>query len=253
MLEVRSLCAGYRGKRVLDGVNMTLRAGELCALLGENGSGKSTLLRALCGQMSARYERCTLCGRDLPGMPVRARAAQVAYLPQQTRLDPGMTALEAVLMGANARTPLLGGYTVAQREQARACLAAVGLAAAESRLTGTLSQGQQRLVALARALMQQPRLFLLDEPDGALDLARRGEALCALRAAMGTRCAALVALHDPQLALSRCDRVLALCGGRVAAELDMRAAEISEVTRVMRLLYGEVTVARVQGRFAVLA
>ena len=109
MLEVKALRAGYRGRRVLRGVTLHVAPGELCALLGENGSGKSTLMRALCGMLPTQYELCALDHRDLPGMPARERAQRVAYIPQRCAIDPGLTAEEAVLMGANARTPLLSG------------------------------------------------------------------------------------------------------------------------------------------------
>ena len=203
MLEVKALRAGYRGRQVLRGATLHVRPGELCALLGENGSGKSTLLRALCALVPAQYEVCSLEGRDLPGMSARQRALCAAYIPQRCAIDGGLTAEEVVLMGANARTPLLSGYAPAQREEARGCLARVGAQALVGRLMGTLSEGQRQLVVLARALMQRPRLFLLDEPDSALDLSRRYAMMDALRAAMGADCGALAVLHDAQLALPR--------------------------------------------------
>ena len=138
MLEVKALRAGYLGRQVLRGASLHVRPGELCALLGENGSGKSTLLRALCALVPAQYEVCSLEGRDLPGMSARQRALCAAYIPQRCAIDGGLMAEEVVLMGANARTPLLSGYAPAQREEARGCLARVGAQALAGRLMGTL-------------------------------------------------------------------------------------------------------------------
>lgn len=252
MLEIRSLRAGYRGRQVLRGATLHVRPGELCALLGENGSGKSTLLRALCALVPAQYERCSLEGRDLPGMRARERARCVAYIPQRCAVDGGLTAEEVVLMGANARTPLLSGYAQAQREEARGCLLRVGAQALAGQLFGTLSEGQRQLVVLARALMQWPRLFLLDEPDSALDLSRRYAVMDALRAAMGASCGALAVLHDAQLALSRCDRVFILKNGEIACDLDMRTADGAQVGAAMALLGDGTRAVRVDGEWAVL-
>lgn len=252
MLEVKALRAGYRGRQVLRRVTLHVAPGELCALLGENGSGKSTLLRALCGMLPAQYELCALEHRDLPGMRARERAQRVAYIPQRCAIDPGLTAEEAVLMGANARTPLLSGYTAAQRAQARESLTRAGAGALAGRLLGTLSEGQRQLIVLARALMQQPRLFLLDEPDSALDLSRRYAVMDAVRAAMGTACGAMAVLHDAQLALSRCDRVFVLKDGEIACALDMHAADEAQVSAAMALLSEGTRAVRVDGEWAVL-
>ena len=254
MLKIEGLCAGYRGKAVLSGVSLAVAPGEICALLGENGSGKSTLLRAACGLLPAQGGRCTLNGENLASLSARQRAQRVCYVPQRCPLDMGLTALEAVLMGANARTPLLGGYTQAQREEAQACLARAGLEGLDDALCGMLSEGQRQLVVLARALMQRPQLFLLDEPDGALDLTRRFGAVRMLRDAVReTGGCALLSLHDAQLALTACDRVFILQAGRIACALDMRTAGEDEVQRTMRLLYGDVKTCREAEGWAVLA
>ena len=252
MLEITALRAGYRGRQVLRGATLRVRPGELCALLGENGSGKSTLLRALCALVPAQYEVCSLEGRDLPGMSARQRALCAAYIPQRCAIDGGLTAEEVVLMGANARTPLLSGYALAQREEARRCLARVGAQALAGRLMGTLSEGQRQLVMLARALMQRPRLFLLDEPDSALDLSRRYAVMDALRAAMGASCSALAVLHDAQLSLSRCDRVFILKDGEIACDLDMRTADAAQVGAAIALLGDGTRAVRAEGEWAVL-
>ena len=252
-LILEELRAGYGGREVLRGVSLTARAGEVTALLGLNGSGKTTLLRAVLGAVPASG-RALLGEADLLALDARRRARLLSYIPQRSRADDGLTALEAVLMGANAETPLLMGYGAARRTRALSCLERLGAAQWADVPLGELSEGQRRTVILARALMQRAQVCLLDEPDGALDLPRRRGALEAARSmARGEGCAVLCALHDASLALTLCDRVLALSGGRIAWALDMRTATAREIEGAMRALYGDAEVLRGERGWAVLS
>ena len=243
ILTVWGVCAGYGARRVLEDVGLSVGEGEVCALLGLNGSGKSTLLRVLLGLLPVQTGEISVCGGNMRRAAPQKVARLAAYLPQRSRADDGMTALEIVLMGANAVTPLIMPYSAVQREKARMCLERMG----------ELSQGQKQSVLLARALMQSPKLLLLDEPDAALDLPRRWQMLRTVSAlAKEERCAALCALHDASLALSVCDSVAVLSGGRIVCRLDMAKAGEAEVREAMHALYGDVTVIRRDGRWAVL-
>lgn len=252
LFEMENLRAGYGGRDVLCGVNLSLEAGETAALLGLNGSGKSTLLRAAMGLLRSAAGAVRLEGEDMLAADERRRALRCAYIPQRSRVDDGLTALEVALMGANARTPLMMSYSRAQKEQALACLMQMGAEEWAERRMGTLSQGQRQLVVFARAMMQQPRLLLLDEPDSALDLPRRGNMMARVQAmADESGCAALIALHDPTLALNGCDRVMILMEGRIACVLDMHTADEDEIAGAMRRLYGDVAVGRIGERWAI--
>ncbi len=253
ILTVRGVCAGYGARRVLEDVGLSVGEGEVCALLGLNGSGKSTLLRVLLGLLPVQTGEISVCGGNMRRAAPQKVARLAAYLPQRSRADDGMTAREIVLMGANAVTPLIMPYSAVQREKARMCLERMGAGEWADRRMGELSQGQKQSVLLARALMQSPKLLLLDEPDAALDLPRRWQMLRTVSAlAKEERCAALCALHDASLALSVCDSVAVLSGGRIVCRLDMEKAGEDEVRAAMCALYGDVTVIRRGGRWAVL-
>ena len=124
-LILEDLRAGYGAREVLRGVSLTAHAGEMTALLGLNGSGKTTLLRTVLGAVPASG-RVLLGKTDLLALGARQRALRVSFIPQRSRADGGLTALEAVLMGANAETPLLLGYGAARRARAMACLERLG-------------------------------------------------------------------------------------------------------------------------------
>lgn len=253
ILTVRGVCAGYGARQVLEEVGLSVGEGEVCALLGLNGSGKSTLLRVLLGLLPVQTGEISVCGGNMRRAAPQKVARLAAYLPQRSRADDGMTALEIVLMGANAVTPLIMPYSAVQREKARACLERMGAGEWADRRMGELSQGQRQSVLLARALMQSPKLLLLDEPDAALDLPRRWQILRTVSALVKEeRCAALCALHDASLALSVCDSVAVLSGGRIVCRLDMARAGEDEVRAAMHALYGDVTVIRQDGRWAIL-
>lgn len=253
ILTVRGVCAGYGARRVLEDVGLSVGEGEVCALLGLNGSGKSTLLRVLLGLLPVQTGEISVCGGNMRRAAPQKVARLAAYLPQRSRADDGMTALEIVLMGANAVTPLIMPYSAVQREKARMCLERMGAGEWADRRMGELSQGQKQSVLLARALMQSPKLLLLDEPDAALDLPRRWQMLRTVSVlAKEERCAALCVLHDASLALSVCDSVAVLSGGRIVCRLDMAKAGEDEVRAAMHALYGDVTVIRQDGRWAIL-
>ena len=253
ILSVWGVCAGYDARRVLEDVCLSVGEGEVCALLGLNGSGKSTLLRVLLGLLPVHTGEISVCGENMRRAAPQKVARLAAYLPQRSRADDGMTALEIVLMGANAVTPLIMPYSAVQREKARMCLERMGAGEWADRRMGELSQGQRQSVLLARALMQSPRLLLLDEPDAALDLPRRWQMLRTVSALVKEeRCAALCALHDASLALSVCDSVAVLSGGRIVCRLNMAHAGEAEVRAAMHALYGDVTVIRQDGCWAIL-
>ena len=200
-VAVRDLSGGYvPGRDALREVTFEAGAGQIVGVLGPNGGGKTTLFRALLGELPIRRGELTLPGR-------------LAYVPQteRTRLDFPVSAYDVVLMGAYARTPWWRRLGRAERERARAALARVGLADRASAVFGSLSGGQRQRVLIARALVQDARVLLLDEPLSGVDAvsAARIEALFAELRAEGR--ALLVATHDVALAREY-DDVLCLHG-----------------------------------------
>ena len=160
LLEVVGLCAGYGDVPVLRGIDLSIPAGSITALIGANGAGKTTLLRTISGIISAESGTIRYDGQDIVGMPpqdiVRAGLVQV---PEGRRLFPDMTVLENLLVGSSspAARP--------KRDENLATVLELFPKVRERRaqLAGTLSGGEQQMVAIARALMASPRLLLLDE------------------------------------------------------------------------------------------
>jgi ABC-type Mn2+/Zn2+ transport system ATPase subunit len=205
LVRVEGLAGGYRpGTDALTEVEFSVAGGEVVAVLGPNGGGKSTLFRALLGELPQRRGTVEVAGRP-------------AYVPQteRARLDFPVSALDVALMGAYGRTPWFRRLGRADRAAAQAALARVGLEERARERFGTLSGGQRQRVLIARALVQDAPVLLLDEPLSGVDApsATRIEALFAELRAEGR--ALLVATHDARQARAW-QRVLCLNHRQVA-------------------------------------
>ncbi|WP_432546027.1 ABC transporter ATP-binding protein [Kineococcus sp. SYSU DK004] len=197
VVRLRGLVRELGGRRVLDGLDLTIAAGEFTALLGRSGSGKSTLLRTLAGLDPAPAE-----GTVLPAL--------VGTAFQEPRLLPWEPVWRNVVLGAGPR---------ASRELARSALAEVGLEHLADAWPLSLSGGEAQRVSLARALVRGPDLLLLDEPFSALDALTRRSVHALVRDLHARhRPAVLLVTHDVAEAVALADRVLVLDGGRTTAE-----------------------------------
>ncbi|WP_085316676.1 phosphonate ABC transporter ATP-binding protein [Derxia lacustris] len=227
-IEVTGLSKRFGGQPALRGVSLSVRRGEMVALLGASGSGKSTLLRHLNGLHRAdagSQSVVRLFGREVQSggrlaRDVRAQRADVACVFQQFNLVERLPVLTNVLVGALHRLPLwrglLGRFPLAERERALDALRRVGIEGCAWQRASTLSGGQQQRAAISRALVQGARLILADEPIASLDpeSSRRVMALLAeLNRELGVT--VLVSLHQVDYAFAFCPRTVALRAGAV--------------------------------------
>ena len=210
----------------------SVQAGERVALVGHNGAGKSSLLRALTGFAPVHQGQLRVLDTDMSGvpaaLPLRRLRARVAQVHQGLHLVARLSALDNVLIGGAARHPSpwtwLRRWPAAERKAAHEALAWVGLAHAAARRTDELSGGERQKVALARALHQQPRLLLADEPTASLDADAADEVVALLNRAVAERAATLVCVvHDLDLVPRLAQRAIALRHGRVVADLAVNA------------------------------
>ncbi len=162
ILSVEELSAGYGAIQILHGVALELRPGELVTMIGPNGAGKSTALKAIVGLVRIRAGRVRLDGREITGhRPDIVLRAGLAYVPQGRIVFPQMTVLENLEMGAY----LVSGRGEIQAALERVCALFPILKERRRQKAGTLSGGEQQMLAIARGLMTGPRVILLDEPS----------------------------------------------------------------------------------------
>jgi len=165
LLEILNLKVAYGAIQALDGVNLGVPQGALVALLGANGSGKTTTIKAITGLVARQAGRVLLEGRDLQGLPPHEVVRRgVAVVPEGRRIFANLSVYENLLLGGYSRREF------SSRESRRRDLDEIyrtfpRLAERESQPAGTLSGGEQQMLALGRALMSRPRLLLLDEPS----------------------------------------------------------------------------------------
>jgi iron complex transport system ATP-binding protein len=218
LVEVSGASFAYGARAALEGVSLTARAGELVALLGPNGAGKSTLLRLVAGLLAPAAGTVRLCGLEPHAAPRRAVARACALVPQEPRAPWPFTVREAVMMGRAPRQGLLAVAGPLDHGAVDGALRACDLVHLSSRRLDALSGGERRRVFFARALAQEPRVLLLDEPTAFLDLAHQVAAMGMARVAARAGLCVVAVLHDLNLAAASCDRLVVLSNGRFVAE-----------------------------------
>jgi branched-chain amino acid transport system ATP-binding protein len=214
MLEVAGLQVAYGDVQALWGVDFEVPAGRVVALLGANGAGKTTTLRTISGLIRPRAGRVRFDGQDVGGLAPHAIVALgLGHIPEGRRLWPGMTVRENLELGA---------FPARARPQMRASLAWVlrlfpRLAEREGQLAGTLSGGEQQMLAIGRALMGRPRLLMLDEPSLGLAPLVVTELFGIIRTVNGEGVTVLLVEQNVHQALGIADQGFVLETGRVVA------------------------------------
>jgi iron complex transport system ATP-binding protein len=217
LLEVREVDFGYGGRFRLAGVSFEVAAGEILGVIGSNGSGKTTLVRLVSKVRAPERGEIRLAGTSLSRLSRRALARQVAVLPQDVAPAFALTVEELVLMGRHPHTEGRFFETAGDLARAREAMALAGVGELADQPLDTLSGGERQRATLARALAQEPRLLLLDEPTSHLDLRHQREVVGLLRRLNRERgLTALLVSHDLNLAGEVADRILLLSAGRVA-------------------------------------
>ncbi len=217
-LRAEGLAVGYRAarggtgggeeRRVLSGLDLELRPGELVCILGPNGAGKSTLLRTLAGLQTPLAGRILVDGEDFAGLTAEGRARKTAIVLTE-RMEAGNLSVHSLTaLGRHPHTGWTGRMRESDKDAVRAGLEAAGAWELRARLFDELSDGEKQRVMLARALAQEPALLLLDEPTAFLDLPRRVETIRILRNLARARGrAVLLSTHDLDLAMRAADRL----------------------------------------------
>ena len=217
-IDAQGVFFQIEAKTLLDGVDLYAAHGQMVGLIGPNGAGKSTFLRSISGVLRVQSGNIHLDGADLRSLTSKEVAAGLAIVPQIVPYTHGFTVMELVLMG---RYPHLGRFQIEGKEDTRIAREAMRLTETEQfaeRTLDTLSGGERQRVIVSRALAQQPRILLLDEPTSNLDVLHQLKVLGLVRQLVDDGLTSVAAIHDLNMAARFCDRLVLLQEGRVLAE-----------------------------------
>ena len=218
-LSVRNLSAGYGSKTVLSDINFDLAEGQIISLIGPNGSGKSTLLKTLMGDLPPLKGSVFLDGRDLIALS-RSEVAKIMAVMMTGNIRPEwMTCREMAASGRYPYTGLLGKLGKKDSEAVDEAMELTGTSDLASLYITEISDGQRQRVLLAKAICQEPRILILDEPTTFLDIRYKLEFLNLLRV-LAERCRVtiLMSLHELELVRLVSDRVICLKDGHMDAD-----------------------------------
>jgi branched-chain amino acid transport system ATP-binding protein len=216
VLELAAVHKSFGGLKVIDDVGFAVAEGSRTALIGPNGAGKTTVFNLISGIYPVDAGRIVLAGKNLAGVPARARVRHgLARSFQNIRLMPHLSTVENVALGEYARRKLLGlALGRAARARAEAALAAAGLGTFAGQVVSNLPYGVQKRIEVVRALMAEPRLLLLDEPAAGLNTAETAELRALLEAVSARGITLLVIEHDMHFVRTLCGHVVVLNFGR---------------------------------------
>ena len=212
LLQTRALSRRFDGLHAVRDVDLSLARGELHALIGPNGAGKSTLVGMIAGRIRPSAGRVTFDGADITHLPAHRRIrAGMAYTFQITSVFAGLDVMENVMLAARRHV-----HGAAAQAAATSALEQVGLADRPQTLAGALSYGHQRLLELAMALSQAPRLLILDEPTQGLSEGEIAGFITLMRSLAGQTTILLIE-HNMDVVMALADRITVLAEGRILA------------------------------------
>jgi branched-chain amino acid transport system ATP-binding protein len=208
MLAAEGLVGGYGGADILKGISVAVEPGEIVVIVGPNGAGKSTVMKAVFGLVALRQGRVTFAGEDIAGLATERRVGRgMAYVPQERNVFVSLSVHENLEMGAFVRR------TVPRAVYDRVYALFPPLAEKRKQAAGELSGGQRQMLALARALMVEPKLLMLDEPTAGLSPRAMDEIFACIRAINGSGVAVLMVEQNAKQALALAHRGYVLATG----------------------------------------
>lgn len=241
-LEVKAYSAGFHSPIVRD-VSFSASAGEIVGILGRNGSGKTTLLRGICRSAKHYGGEVRVLGEDCTRLSAKKLARKLAVLPQETVIPKGLSGKNIIEMGLYAAKGLFQSATPIDMARAEKITQRLGIQEILEKDCGEMSQGQRQMVFLARILLQDCPVLLLDEPDASLDYYNAHIFFSLLQNLVSeTQKNVLLVLHNPTEALNICHRLLLMQNGQLLSEIDTKTESVASIQQKLSLIYPEIMV-----------
>ncbi|OOB79352.1 MAG: hypothetical protein BEN19_07840 [Epulopiscium sp. Nuni2H_MBin003] len=246
MLEVENLYVAYGKKTIINNVSFSVKPGTLCGLLGANATGKTTLLKTICNLLP--YEgTCKLANADLKSLKQRELSQLISYIPQRCGVNISLSVLDVMLMGFSPMFSIFDTPNKTHRQLALKSLEIFQLSHKAHDNFLTLSEGQKQLVILSRALMQETSLMIFDEPDSALDFQNKHIIMNNIQNNITAEKIALLTVHDANIALKYCNRIILLGNSKIVADLDLSSATSGDIKKGFSNIYTDIDVIEYNG------
>lgn len=216
-MEIKNLRFSYGDREVLKNINFKAEYGELLSVLGPNGVGKSTLFRCMLGLLEPKSGDVTIEGKNIHQMGTKEQAKYIAYIPQSHNPTFNFSVFDMVLMGTTSQMGVFGTPSEKQIKLVEEALEKLGIFHLRNRGYGSISGGERQLVLIARAIVQQAKVLIMDEPSANLDYGNRIRVMKTVRDLTAEGYAIIQSTHDPDQAFMYSDKILALYKGEVLA------------------------------------
>ena len=248
LVKVHNLSAGYSKENILENVSFEINEGELLGVLGENGSGKSTLVKAICNVLP-HYGEVYIAGDKIEDLKVLQTAKKISYIPQHSGLGIDISVLDVVMMGFNSRLKLLENPSLTMQKEAMEIINLLGLSENADKNYMELSEGQKQLTIIARALVSDGTLLVMDEPESTLDFSVRSKTMNIVKKWIGNgKRAGLIILHDIVLALNNCDKLILVKNKNIVSTIDVHHDRIELMEEKLRTIYGDISLGKVKNK-----
>ena len=235
ILEVRDLSFSYGDHRVLDSLDLKISDGDMVALLGKNGAGKTTLLRLIPSFLKCIQGTISIDSVPVKDLKLKDRAGYMAYIPQITRSAFPYSVRTSILMGASNRLSMFQSPGRKEEQRVEQIIDLLNLHQIADRNMDTISGGERQLVLIARALMQDARLLILDEPTSFLDYSNQLMVLERIGDLVKKGYSCIYSTHNPDLALGHSNRIVIMSEGHIS--FDGAAVELIG-TDILSKVYG---------------
>ena len=216
-MKIEDLHFSYGDHQVLKGVSYEAELGQFISVLGPNGVGKSTLFRCMLGLLEPTGGSVTIDGQNIAEMTAAELSRHVAYIPQSHNPVFNFSVFDMVLMGTTAQLSRFASPGKQQEHLAEAALERMGIAHLRNRGCGNISGGERQLVLIARAIAQQAKILVMDEPSANLDFGNKLRVMKTVKSLTDDGYTVIQSTHDPVQAYLYSDKILALYGGKVLA------------------------------------
>lgn len=234
-IEVLNLSFSYGNRQILDNINFTAEDYQLLSILGPNGVGKTTMFRCILGLLRGYKGKVLINGTDIKELNIREMAKLVAYIPQSHYSSFNFSVFDMVLMGTSVQFSAISNPGKKQVEKVQKVLKKLGIDNLKNRGYMQISGGERQLVLIARALVQDTKVLIMDEPAANLDFGNQVRVMSVIKSLAKEGYTIIQSMHNPEQAFEFSDEVLALKDGKVLA--NGKPSEIFTES-LIRSLYG---------------